>query len=350
MHHRILHLVGSPTSDFFSELSLVYARGCIEALSDRQRYTFINAVLTPGGLWRFPSSLTPGSIDAAELVDLPTAMARIVDERIDIGLPQMFCLAGMTHYRAIFDLLRIPYLGNRPVQMALAADKAKTRAIVAAAGVDVPTAELLCRGDVPTLTPPVVVKPTASDNSDGVSLVTSSAQFPRALEDAFAYSDTVLVERYVELGREVRCGTIVRYGELLCLPLEEYRVDPIERIRKRSDKLKRDAEHGLTLAAKERAQSWIVATDDPIVPSVWAMARRCHEALGCEQYGLFDFRIDPSGRPWFLEAGLYCSFSPQSVVVTMAKAAGLPLDAFFRSAIEQVLGARMAAVHSSPSK
>ncbi len=336
---RILHLVGSPTSTFFLDLSLVYARGCIDSLSGDQRYTFINALVTPDGLWRFPRALDLASIDAAEPMYLPAAMARIVDERVDVGLPQMFCLPGMTHYRSIFDLLGIRYLGNRPAQMALAADKVQTRAIVAAAGVNVPTGELVRRGDVPTLTPPVVVKPAAADNSEGVSLVTSVAQYERALEDAFGYSEAVLVERYVQLGREVRCGIIVSDGELVCLPLEEYYVDPVDRpIRRRTDKLKRNAKTGLALAAKEPALSWIVAVDDPIVASVWAAARRCHLALGCEQYSLFDFRIDPIGRPWFLEAGLYCSFSPQSVVVTMVKAAGIPLDTFFAGAIDTLIG------------
>ena len=335
---RILHLVGSPTNDFFADLSLVYARGCIAALDDRERYAFVNAVVVPGGMWCFPSSLDADAIAAAERMDLPTALARIVADRIDIGLPQMFCPAGMTHYRAIFDLLDLPYLGNRPMQMALAADKAKTRAIVAAEGVDVPAGEVLRRGDVPRLAPPVVVKPTTSDNSDGVSYVTSHAQYADALAAAFAYSETVLVERYVELGREVRCGILARDGELVPLPLEEYYVDPVDRpVRTRIHKLTRDGENGLALAAKTSTQSWIVPIDDPIVAAVWAAARRCHAALGCEQYGLFDFRIDPSGRPWFLEAGLYCSFSPQSVLVTMAKAAGISLDAFFASAIEEVL-------------
>ena len=339
MSRRILHLVGSPTSELFFDLSLVYARGCLDALADSQRYAFINALVTPDGLWRFPSALDPASIEQAEPMDLAAAMARIVDERVEVGLPQMFCRAGMTHYRSIFELLGIPYLGNRPAQMTLAADKARARAIVAAAGVDVPAGELLRRGEMPTLTPPVVVKPTASDNSEGVSLVTSIAQYEDALDEAFGYSETALVERFVELGREVRCGIIVRDCEFVCLPLEEYYVDPVTRpIRTRSDKLKYDARNGLTLAAKEPALSWIVAADDPIVASVWATARRCHTALGCEQYSLFDFRIDPSGRPWFLEAGLYCSFSPQSVVVTMVKAAGTPLDAFFASAIEQLIG------------
>ena len=35
------------------------------------------------------------------------------------------------------------------------------------------------------------------------------------------------MESYIELGREVRCGVVVRDGELVCLPLEEYRVDRV---------------------------------------------------------------------------------------------------------------------------
>lgn len=339
--YRVLHLVGSPTSRFYSELSELYARGCIAAL-DSPRYAFIIAFITPDGRWRFPRSLDRESIEAAEPIELARAIAILASERIDIALPHMFCPAGMTDYRALLDILRIPYLGNRPLQMAISADKAKTRAIVAAAGVGIPKGELLRRGDSPTLTPPVVVKPNSSDNSDGVARVTSFADYPTALDDAFSYSATVLVEQYIELGREVRCGIVVRDGDLVGLPLEEYAVDAVARpIRTRSDKLKRSGENALTFAAKEATQSWIVDVDDPIVRPVWTMAKRCHEAIGCRQYSLFDFRIDPAGRPWFLEAGLYCSFSPQSVIATMMAAAGTPLDEFFADAIEEVVGPKL---------
>ena len=54
---------------------------------------------------------------------------------------------------------------------------------------------------------------------------------------------------------------------------------------------------------------------------------------GCRDYSLFDFRVDPAGRPWFLEAGLYCSFAPASVVAVMAAAGGVALDELFATAI-----------------
>ncbi len=61
-----------------------------------------------------------------------------------------------------------------------------------------------------------------------------------ALEAAFEHSEKVLVEAYVELGREVRCAVLEREGELAGLPLEEYAVDPVHRpVRRHADKIGR---------------------------------------------------------------------------------------------------------------
>jgi hypothetical protein len=143
----------------------------------------------------------------------------------------------------------------------------------------------------------------------------------------------------VELGREVRCGVIVRDGQLVCLPLEEYNVDPATRpIRDYADKISRDDDGELSLVAKDSTRAWIVDPGDPLTQRVHAAARQCHVALGCRDYSLFDFRIDPAGQPWFLEAGLYCSFAEESVISTMARAAGISLPELFRTAIGQAAG------------
>ena len=335
---RVLHLVGSPTNQPYCDLSVLYARGCIDALRNPARYEFVIALVTPDGRWRFPTSLAPSVVgntaNSAAAMNTAAALAFLAAAHIDVAVPHLFCLAGMTHYRALLDVLGIAYIGNRPFQMALAADKAKTRTVVAAAGVRVPAAQLLYPGDAMVMPLPVVIKPNNSDNSDGLSLVTRPDALPAALATAFACSDSVLAEAFVPLGREVRCGVVVSGGQLRLLPLEEYRLDPTTRpVRTSADKLKRDDGNALGFAAKDASQSWIVPTDDPIIAAVWDAARRCHTALGCEHYSLFDFRIDPLGQPWFLEAGLYCSFSPKSVLVAMMAAAGTPLNVFFDTAI-----------------
>ncbi len=335
---RILHLVGSPTNAFNRELSELYARGCLDALDGPIREASVIAHISPDGTWRFPRSLDADAIAAAPPMTLGDAIRGINDYRIDIALPQMFCRRGMTDYRALLEVLNLPYLGNRPLQMALSADKAKARAIVAAAGVRVPRAELVRDGDTPSLPPRTVVKPVDADNSEGVTLVTSVDDYPNAIRAALAHADAALVEDYIPLGREVRCGVIERDGALHCLPIEEYRVDEAERpIRRRDHKLKRGDTARLTLAAKTAEEAWIVGTDDPVTAAVHDAARTCHIALGCRHYSLFDFRIDPRGQPWFLEAGLYCSYAPDSVVVTMMAASGVPLDQFLAESVADIL-------------
>lgn len=336
---RVLQLVGSPTSEFMRELSELYASGCMEALDRPERREFVIAHVSPDGLWRFPVSLSSGAVAQADRFGLDQALAKLAELRIDIALPQMFCKAGMTHYRALLDLIGIPYVGNEPLQMAIAADKALTKAIVQAVGVRVPPGETVAKGSHTTIRPPVVVKPNDSDNSEGVSLVRNDTDLAAALDAAFVHSPSAIVEQYVELGREVRCGIVAKDGELICLPLEEYFVDTVARpIRTRADKLMRTDQNALYLSSKDKKQSWIVPMEDAMVPAVWDAARACHMALGCRHYSLFDFRIDPDGRPWFIEAGPYCSFSPQSVIVTMMTAHGVSLDDFFETMIAQTLG------------
>lgn len=338
---RILHLVGSAESDFYGDLSRLYAQDCLTATAS-PAYDFQIAYITPDRLWRFPESLHPEAIAAAEPMPLSDAIRSLTARQIDLVLPQMFCLSGMTHYRALFDLLQIPYLGNCADAMALTAQKARAKAVVAAAGVKVPQGELLHRGDWPTLLPPAVVKPANADNSLGVTFVQTQADYAAALNAAFEYDDEILVEEFIELGREVRCGVIVQQEELVGLPLEEYAVNRSDTpIRSHSEKLKRQKDGSLGFAAKDQLKSWIVApsdpASDPATQRVQEIAKQCHLALGCRHYSLFDFRIDPQGQPWFLEAGLYCSFSPKSVIVTMAEAAGIPLDQLLQMLIRQAV-------------
>ncbi|WP_048308046.1 D-alanine--D-alanine ligase [Halomonas sp. PR-M31] len=337
----ILHLVGSATDQFYCDLSRFYARSCLDAIADVSRYTFHIAYVTPDKQWRFPVSLDDSDIAAAKTRSLAEAVEYLSQQQIDIALPQMFCPSGMTNYRSLLDLLDIPYVGNTPGVMALTTDKAKAKAVVAAAGVAVPESELLRRGDTPSFTPPVVVKPTQADNSLGVTLVKHESDYGPALEAAFADSDEVLVERFIELGREVRCGIVVQQGELICLPLEEYRMDAESHpIRAYSSKLKEDEQGGLAFAGKDSTQTWLVGGDDPDVSRVWEAAKQSHLALGCRHYSLFDFRIDAQGKPWFLEAGLYCSFAPKSVISTMMNATGTEVSTFFEQMVNEVLSTR----------
>lgn len=335
----VLHLAGSPSDAFFADLSRLYAADCLTALDDPDRYVHRVAWVDPGGRWRFPADLTPAGIAAAEPVDLEEALGRVRSMAPDLALPQLFCLPGMTTYRSLLDLLGVPFVGNRADVMALGAHKARAKAVVAAAGVAVPDGRVVRVGDPVDLAPPLVVKPVDGDNSAGLALVRRAEDLGAAVAAAARGSSAgdVLVEQYVELGREVRCAVLETDEGLRALPLEEYAVDARTKpIRDAADKLSGSGDD-LGLVAKDAEHAWIVADDDPVVPAVQEAARRAFTALGCRDYGLFDVRLDADGTPFFLEAGLYCSFAPSSVVVTMAAAAGIDVRELFAASARRTL-------------
>ena len=317
---HILMLVGSYETAELCALSELYARGCERALSDHFRFTTLHRA--PDGAWRVGASVD--TVRGTPALSLPEALSALGRERFAASLPQMFCVPGMTEGRALLDGLDMPMIGNPADVMGLCADKARTKTAARAGGLRVPQGCTVAPGgsldSVPAL--PVIVKPVASDNSDGLTLVTEHAQLPSALALAHSFGDA-LVEAYIPPGREMRCGVIERNGKLHALLPEEY---PLPHgVRTKAEKIAPAADGGLQLMAKSADRAWIVDKDDPVVPALQGAARQAFTALGCRDYGLFDFRVDEAGDVWFIEASPYCSFSPDSVIAAMAAADGLSL-------------------------
>ena len=336
-------LAGSFTTPDMAALSELYARGCEAALSEHFRFTTLHR--SPAGAWRVgPDADTIGERPA---MTLSGAMAALTGEPIAAVLPQMFCEPGMVEGRSLPALMGLPIVGNTPTVMGVGADKALTRAVMAQAGLNVPAGAVVRDGEPrPALPPfPVVVKPARADNSEGVSLVRGDAQLEIALGRAHRFGDAV-VESFIPPGRELRCGVIEWKGRLRALRPEEYPVDPKRKpIRRKADKLAKGAGGAMRLVAKTGDAAWIVERDDPVIPALQEAALRAFRALGCRHYGLFDFRVDPDGVPWFLEAGLYCSFSPDSVITAMASAEAISLPELLNSFLPEGARASIRRIH-----
>ena len=215
-------------------------RGCTratawKAISHPGLYEPVIAEVGPDRRWRFPVGLDEVASPRARARPA-AAIERIAALKVEVMVPQMFCLPGMTEYRALFDVFGIPYVGNRPATMALGAHKARAKAVVAAAGVAVPRGEVVRAGEPTAIATPAVVKPVDGDNSDGLTFVRDRSG-ERRRSTPPPTRRAALVEEYVALGREVRCGMIERDGELVALPLEEYAVSEPQTVRDADDKL-----------------------------------------------------------------------------------------------------------------
>jgi D-alanine-D-alanine ligase len=339
---RALHLVGSSASDFYFDLSVAYARTCAEfdGLS-RDKFSHNFAVVHTNGQWSFPASLDTTAVAESPKMNIADALQVITSATpaYDLVVPHMFCVEGMTKYRGLMETLGLEVLGVSSDVALLANDKYVTKQVCNAAGVTTPKGELLLRwqhDDFETLkadlltrwSVPFIVKPAREDNSFGVSLVKTEDDIVRCLENAFKYDQRVLVEQYIA-GREVRVVALeweTEEGQTLeILPKIEYFLEDIRTHEKKF--ATNDGKMGNTddepakaiMGARVAGDRQCPADLEPEVHErLDFLAKTAHKALGCKYYSLYDVRIDENGICYLLEAALFCSFSPLSVVVGLA--------------------------------
>jgi D-alanine-D-alanine ligase len=347
---QVLHLMGSSTSSWYFDLSIMYGRTAIECPQlDRSAFNHRAVILYTSGKWGFPSKVDDAGVAEAEkqAMNFGEAMATIqnMQPAVDVCVPHMFCVEGLTRYRTLIDLLGIELLGCSGEVCAVAQDKFVTKAVCEAGGVPVPKGELL-RNDLHGTdvkataqmimkkhSVPFIVKPAKEDNSIGLSLVRTASleDVIAALTKAFKHDEHILVEEYIP-GRELRVAVLeVEEADgirLVALPKIEY---VLEDIRTGKHKLGTDAngklltgDKDLTLAlekGKEEGERICPARlTDEVQARVDDLAKKAHKALGCKYYSLYDVRLNPDGMPFMLEACLFCSFSPYSVIVSLAAA------------------------------
>merc|ERR1712070_1027727 len=144
-------------------------------------------------------------------------------------------------------------------------------------------------------------------------------------------------------GREVRAACIEEEdGRLTVLPKLEYF---LEDIRTSAHKLQTDKSGKLSSnaikAAKKDGDRQCPADLSPeLHERIDAMVKKAHRVLNCQHYSLYDIRIDANEQPYILEAALFCSFSPLSVIPCMAQQAGredLKHPQLFHSFLERAI-------------
>merc|ERR1712003_94742 len=193
-----------------------------------------------------------------------------------------------------------------------------------------------------TVKAPLVVKPCNEDNSRGITLVKKDDDLAAAMHYAFSFDPRVVVDEFIA-GREVRAACIEEEdGSLTVLPKIEYF---LEDIRTSAHKLQTDKSGKLSSnaikAAKKDGDRQCPADLSPeLHERIDSMVRNAHRALKCHHYSLYDIRIDANEQPFILEAALFCSFSPLSVIPAMAQHAGreeLKHPQLFHSFLERAI-------------
>jgi len=229
--------------------------------------------------------------------------------------------------QGILETLGIPYTHSGVLASALAMDKAKAKAVLAAANVAVPGGGLFNRFDVArdhVLPPPYVVKPNAQGSSVGVFLVFEGANSPprEVVAESWTFGEEVMVEPYVA-GKELAVAVLGEKDGARALAVTD--------IVAATGFYDYDAKYG------EGGSQHVIPA--PIPPAVAAEAKRmaelAHEALGCRGLTRSDFRYDDVKDVLvLLEVNTQPGMTPTSLAPEQAAHVGVGFDDLVRWIVE----------------
>ncbi|HEY4214368.1 MAG TPA: D-alanine--D-alanine ligase [Steroidobacteraceae bacterium] len=211
--------------------------------------------------------------------------------------------------QAVLDLAGLAYTGSNHIASATAMDKDLSKRLFRAAGV--PTADwlmapVLAHDVSETLGWPVVVKPNKQGSTVGLSIVRKAADLNAAIELAQRYDNEVMVERFVP-GRELTVGILDRQA----LPVGEIIV--------KGEVFDYQAKY------QKGGAREVFPADLPAEAAdhLQQLALLAHDALKLGVYSRVDFRMDPDGRFWALEANTLPGMTATSLLPQAAKVAGI---------------------------
>lgn len=214
--------------------------------------------------------------------------------------------------QAAFDLFGIRYTGTGALGSGMAMDKGITKQIFAAGGIPMPRGVMLWRGEGGHCLAdhgmefPVVVKPCSGGSSIGVSIASDQADYEKALKDAFAWEDKIIVEDYIK-GREFSVGVID--GE--ALPVIE--IAPLKGFYDYKNKYEPGSAVETCPAdlPEEKARE------------MQGYAKKGHRLLALRAYSRLDFMMGEDGQIYCLEANTLPGMTPTSLLPQEAAAMGM---------------------------
>jgi len=215
------------------------------------------------------------------------------------------CIQGLLEY------FKIPYTGSGVMGSALAYDKLKAKEVLKFH--KIPTADYevfyknqkICR----SLDLPVVVKPTNQGSSLGISIVKNESEWQPALETAFAYSQEVIVEKFID-------------GKLLAIAMNEMEPMPIVHIRPKSGFYDYEAKYTsgkteyLCPANLEQSEA----------DRCRQTAKQVFQVLRGRGFPRVDVILDHNGIPQVLEMNTIPGMTPTSLLPMAAREMGLEFD------------------------
>jgi len=223
----------------------------------------------------------------------------------------------------LLEGLGMPYTGSGPKASRCALDKLASKEVFASSRIDTPPFKTFKRTEkinLNGLDVPVVVKPINEGSSIGLSIVKTKKNLKVAIDKAYNYDDTVLIEKYIK-GREITVGI-----------LNEKPLQPIE-IVPGAEFYNYEAKYS---SADTKYIVPALITDEANKRAKM-LATQAHTSLGCKGFSRVDMILDQKDKPYVLEVNTIPGLTSRSLLPKAALEAGISFGSLCKKIVELAL-------------
>jgi D-alanine-D-alanine ligase len=215
----------------------------------------------------------------------------------------------------VLEMMRLRYTGTGPAGMQLCRDKALSKQIAAAAGVDVPCCFTLERNDRienPGLPYPLLVKPQFGDGSEEIgkaALVRTGRELRkrvRAIRSRLA--EPVVCEEFIP-GRDIYVGVIGNEPRVLAPTEMVVGSKKASAPKFATYRLKNDGSY----RTKWRVRYSLAVLPPRVMRKIAEFSKKVFRALKLRDYARLDYRLTDDGRLVFIEANPNPDLTPHTL-------------------------------------
>ena len=257
-------------------------------------------------------ALNHNGYDVTSII-LDTKLEKLVKELLSVDLVFLGLHGNIGENGTIqgfLDALGIIYTGSGPLSSAICMDKNISKIIAKNNGIMTPKWNL-CNTAIhdAKMNYPVIVKPNGQGSTVGLQIAHNESELKPALEYAFNYDNSVLVEKYIK-GRELTVMLIDGKAQPVCeiIPSHEF------------------YDYECKYTAGMSKYICPAEIDDNISNYVKKISENLFDLLKCENYSRADFRMDDQNKFWFLEMNTLPGMTDTSLAPMSALAAGISFN------------------------
>ena len=257
-------------------------------------------------------ALNHNGYDVTSII-LDTKLEKLVKDLLSVDLVFLGLHGNIGENGTIqgfLDALGIIYTGSGPLSSAICMDKNISKIIAKNNGIMTPKWKLCNTAiDDAKMNYPVIVKPNGQGSTVGLQIAHNESELKPALEYAFNYDNSVLVEEYIQ-GRELTVMLIDGKAQPVCeiIPSHEF------------------YDYECKYTAGMSKYICPAEIDDNISNYVKKISENLFDLLKCENYSRADFRMDDQNKFWFLEMNTLPGMTDTSLAPMSALAAGISFN------------------------